>query len=165
MITGPVGEVRNLTRSPSANSVADLTRNCANPDQGRRAEDRSEPRGPRSGMDTGPAVTPPSPAVAAESERPHDRVARGAGSRADNLVTGRLGHSGGGMTTLKTYVEPHCSLTNRFAAGCTRTCSPSNARHPRLERDNPRPFTWTKSAGEILERLAAYLDRIPGAGH
>ena len=31
--------------------------------------------------------------------------------------------------------------------------------------DNPRPFTWTKNADEILERLAAYLDRIPGAGH
>jgi transposase len=31
--------------------------------------------------------------------------------------------------------------------------------------ENPRPFAWTKSADEILERLAAYLDRIPGAGH
>ncbi|MGW9133344.1 IS630 family transposase [Streptomyces sp. NPDC055681] len=31
--------------------------------------------------------------------------------------------------------------------------------------DNPRPFAWTKSADEILERLASYLDRIPGAGH
>ncbi|MEO3827994.1 transposase [Actinomadura sp. B10D3] len=31
--------------------------------------------------------------------------------------------------------------------------------------DNPRPFTWTKTADEILERLASYLDRIPGAGH
>jgi transposase len=31
--------------------------------------------------------------------------------------------------------------------------------------DNPTPFTWTKSADDILERLAAYLDRIPGAGH
>jgi transposase len=31
--------------------------------------------------------------------------------------------------------------------------------------DNPRPFAWTKTADEILERLAAYLDRIPGAGH
>src|SRR3954447_14515014 len=31
--------------------------------------------------------------------------------------------------------------------------------------DNPKPFAWTKSADEILERLAAYLDRIPGAGH
>ncbi|MEU9111723.1 IS630 family transposase [Streptomyces sp. NPDC048483] len=32
-------------------------------------------------------------------------------------------------------------------------------------KENLRPFTWTKSADEILERLAAYLDRIPGAGH
>ncbi len=31
--------------------------------------------------------------------------------------------------------------------------------------DNPKPFTWTKSADEILERLASYLQRIPGAGH
>jgi transposase len=30
---------------------------------------------------------------------------------------------------------------------------------------DPRPFTWTKSADEILERLASYLERIPGAGH
>jgi transposase len=31
--------------------------------------------------------------------------------------------------------------------------------------DNPQPFTWTKTADEILERLASYLDRIPDAGH
>jgi transposase len=31
--------------------------------------------------------------------------------------------------------------------------------------DNPQPFIWTKTAEEILERLASYLDRIPGAGH
>jgi transposase len=31
--------------------------------------------------------------------------------------------------------------------------------------DNPKPFTWTKTADEILERLASYLQRIPGAGH
>ena len=31
--------------------------------------------------------------------------------------------------------------------------------------DNPRPFTWTKTAEEILERLVSYLQRIPGAGH
>jgi hypothetical protein len=30
---------------------------------------------------------------------------------------------------------------------------------------NPQPFNWTKSADEILERLASYLQRIPGAGH
>ncbi|TDD95874.1 IS630 family transposase [Actinomadura rubrisoli] len=30
---------------------------------------------------------------------------------------------------------------------------------------DPRPFTWTKTADEILERLTSYLDRIPGAGH
>ena len=35
----------------------------------------------------------------------------------------------------------------------------------RTWNDNPRPFTWTKTADEILERLAAYLHRIPGAGH
>jgi hypothetical protein len=31
--------------------------------------------------------------------------------------------------------------------------------------ENPRPFVWTKTADEILERLASYLQRIPGAGH
>ena len=31
----------------------------------------------------------------------------------------------------------------------------------RLWNDNPQPFTWTKTADEILERLASYLDRIP----
>ncbi len=31
--------------------------------------------------------------------------------------------------------------------------------------ENPRPFTWTRTADEILERLATYLERIPGAGH
>jgi transposase len=31
--------------------------------------------------------------------------------------------------------------------------------------DNPKPFAWTKTADEILERLTSYLQRIPGAGH
>jgi transposase len=31
--------------------------------------------------------------------------------------------------------------------------------------DNPKPFIWTKTADEILDRLTAYLQRIPGAGH
>lgn len=31
--------------------------------------------------------------------------------------------------------------------------------------DNPRPFNWTKTADEIFERLASYIQRIPGAGH
>jgi hypothetical protein len=31
--------------------------------------------------------------------------------------------------------------------------------------DSPRPFNWIKTADEILERLASYLQRIPGAGH
>ncbi|WP_204012624.1 IS630 family transposase [Virgisporangium aurantiacum] len=30
---------------------------------------------------------------------------------------------------------------------------------------DPKPFTWTKTADEILDRLASYLQRIPGAGH
>jgi transposase len=30
---------------------------------------------------------------------------------------------------------------------------------------DPKPFTWTKTADEILERLASYLQRIPGAGN
>ena len=31
--------------------------------------------------------------------------------------------------------------------------------------NDPKPFVWTKDADEILQRLAAYLDRIPGAGN
>ncbi|MFG1885336.1 IS630 family transposase [Micromonospora sp. NPDC049102] len=31
--------------------------------------------------------------------------------------------------------------------------------------DDPKPFIWTKAADEILDRLASYLQRIPGAGH
>jgi hypothetical protein len=31
--------------------------------------------------------------------------------------------------------------------------------------DNPKPFAWTKTADEIFEPLATYLQRIPGAGH
>jgi transposase len=31
--------------------------------------------------------------------------------------------------------------------------------------ENPRPFAWTKTADDIFERLNAYLQRIPGAGH
>ncbi len=31
--------------------------------------------------------------------------------------------------------------------------------------DDPKPFIWTKTADEILDRLASYLQRIPGAGH
>ncbi|MEU7765315.1 IS630 family transposase [Nocardia sp. NPDC049190] len=31
--------------------------------------------------------------------------------------------------------------------------------------EDPKPFTWTKTADEILDRLTSYLQRIPGAGH
>jgi transposase len=31
--------------------------------------------------------------------------------------------------------------------------------------NNPRPFTWTKTADEILNSLAKYMARISGAGH
>jgi transposase len=31
--------------------------------------------------------------------------------------------------------------------------------------ENPRPFAWTKTADEILERLSSYIQRIPGARH
>jgi hypothetical protein len=30
--------------------------------------------------------------------------------------------------------------------------------------DNPKPFSWTKTADEIYGRLASYLQQIPGAG-
>ena len=31
--------------------------------------------------------------------------------------------------------------------------------------DNPRPFTWNKTADEILDSLAKYLARISGAAY
>lgn len=31
--------------------------------------------------------------------------------------------------------------------------------------DDPRPFVWTKTADEILDKLAGYLQRINGSGH
>ena len=31
--------------------------------------------------------------------------------------------------------------------------------------ENPRPFTWTKTAEEILNSLAEYITRISGATH
>ena len=31
--------------------------------------------------------------------------------------------------------------------------------------DNPRPFTWTKTAEQILASIARLLQRINGAGH
>ena len=30
---------------------------------------------------------------------------------------------------------------------------------------NPRPFTWTKTADEIFETIAAYCKRINDSGH
>ena len=35
----------------------------------------------------------------------------------------------------------------------------------KARNDNPRPFVWTKSAEDILERLGRLLHRINGAGH
>ncbi|HTP17920.1 MAG TPA: IS630 family transposase, partial [Streptosporangiaceae bacterium] len=31
--------------------------------------------------------------------------------------------------------------------------------------ENPRPFAWTKTAEEILNSLARYIERISGGGH
>jgi hypothetical protein len=31
--------------------------------------------------------------------------------------------------------------------------------------DNPRPFVWTKTADEILENIAKYLQLINDSGH
>lgn len=30
---------------------------------------------------------------------------------------------------------------------------------------DPRPFIWTKTAEEILDSLARYIERISGGGH
>ena len=31
--------------------------------------------------------------------------------------------------------------------------------------ENPRPFVWHKTADQILNNLARYLNRIPNSGH
>ena len=31
--------------------------------------------------------------------------------------------------------------------------------------EDPKPFVWTKTAEEILDSLARYIQRISGAGH
>jgi hypothetical protein len=31
--------------------------------------------------------------------------------------------------------------------------------------DNPKPFVWTKTAGEILDNLTSYLQRTNDSGH
>jgi hypothetical protein len=31
--------------------------------------------------------------------------------------------------------------------------------------EDPRPFTWTKTAEDILNSLAEYIAKISGAGH
>ncbi|MDX3381446.1 IS630 family transposase [Streptomyces niveiscabiei] len=35
----------------------------------------------------------------------------------------------------------------------------------KMWNEDPKPFVWTKTADEILERLAGYLNRIPDSGH
>lgn len=35
----------------------------------------------------------------------------------------------------------------------------------RTWNQDPKPFVWTKTADEILERLAGYLNRTPDSGH
>ncbi|CAM5240100.1 IS630 family transposase [Streptomyces hirsutus] len=35
----------------------------------------------------------------------------------------------------------------------------------KIWNEDPKPFVWTKTADEILERLAGYLKRIPDSGH
>ncbi|MDT3728944.1 IS630 family transposase, partial [Streptomyces sp. DSM 41972] len=35
----------------------------------------------------------------------------------------------------------------------------------KLWNEDPRPFAWVKTADEILERLAGYLQRIKDSGH
>ena len=52
--------------------------------------------------------------------------------------------------------------------GAHRSVAGPGERHPRLDHQlerQPKPFTWTKTADEILERLASYIQRIPGAAH
>jgi hypothetical protein len=42
-----------------------------------------------------------------------------------------------------------------------KTSAPGSSRW----NNDPKPCTWTKTADEILDRLASYVQRTPGAGH
>jgi hypothetical protein len=63
-----------------------------------------------------------------------------------------------------------CDGPVRSTEGCEGTSKPQKDKNIRsavfLEgNEDPKPFAWTKTADEILDRLTAYLQRIPDAGH
>ena len=47
-----------------------------------------------------------------------------------------------------------------------RAKSNEDARRRRITtwNEDPKPFAWTKTADEILDQLASYIQLIPGAG-
>ncbi len=105
MISGPVGEVRNLTRSPSPNSGADLTRI-------RSAEDRAEPHAPRSGMDVGPTVTPPEDREGGRRKRSRTPRASGAGAARRVRGTRQLV----GLSAAAAYADVSTRTMRRYIA-------------------------------------------------
>jgi transposase len=80
-----------------------------------------------------------------------------------------------GMPERRTHDYIRHGITTLFAATDQQLRRGVHKTVQALEKDirtwtkswnnNPRPFTWTKTADQILERLATYLDRIPGRGH
>lgn len=83
----------------------------------------------------------------------------------------------------RTDVDSHCALVRPVAI---ISASPSIRQTGRLRRgvhrsiqalendirawinqwnSDPKPFVWTKTPDEILERLATHLQRIPAAGY
>lgn len=47
----------------------------------------------------------------------------------------------------------------------TRQLEAAIRRYLDVTNDNPKPFVWTKTADEILDKLASYCERISDSGH
>jgi hypothetical protein len=72
----------------------------------------------------------------------------------------------------KALIATRLNLVERWFAELTsrklrrsahRSVTEAGDRHPQVDQrveQGPKPFTWTKSADEILETLAAYCQRI-----
>jgi len=70
----------------------------------------------------------------------------------DALVQRRCS-GGDDLTEVPVHLSECAGPTHGYGASCGRPWHPDDSSH---WNDNPRPFTWHKSAEEILGRLAGY---------
>jgi len=70
----------------------------------------------------------------------------------DALVQRRC-FGGVDLTEVSVHLSECAGPTHGYGASCGRPWHPDDSSH---WNDNPRPFTWNKSAEEILDRLAGY---------